>query len=115
MAIRSPVERRPKSPVENKDNCFDLIKEELAVMKKLDHPNVVSLVEVLDDPHEDSLYMVLEMCKKGVVMKIEVDEPADPYDEEDCRCWFRDLILGIEYRMCCLIQPYDASAYYHAM
>lgn len=66
-------------------------------MKKLNHPNLVSLIEVLDDPNEDSLYMVLEMCKKGVVMKVGMDEKADPYDSESCRCWFRDLILGIEY------------------
>ena len=26
-------------------------------MKKLDHPNVVKLVEVLDDPEDDQLYM----------------------------------------------------------
>lgn len=66
-------------------------------MKKLNHPNLVSLIEVLDDPEEDSLYMVLEMCKKGVVMKVGLDETAKPYSEEECRCWFRDLILGIEY------------------
>ena len=66
-------------------------------MKKLNHDNLVSLIEVLDDPTEDSLYMVLEYCKKGVIMKVGVDERADPYDEEACRCWFRDLILGIEY------------------
>ena len=66
-------------------------------MKKLDHPNLVSLVEVLDDPTEDSLYMVMEMCKKGVIMRVSLEERADPYDNHSCRCWFRDLILGIEY------------------
>ena len=66
-------------------------------MKKLHHNNLVSLIEVLDDPTEDSLYMVMEMCKKGVVMKVGLEERADPYDDEQCRCWFRDLILGIEY------------------
>jgi calcium/calmodulin-dependent protein kinase kinase 2 len=78
---------------------LDLIKEEIAIMKKLNHPNLVSLFEVLDDPEEDSLYMVLEMCKKGVVMKVGLHEDADPYDDEKIRCWFRDMILGIEYRM----------------
>lgn len=66
-------------------------------MKKLNHNNLVSLIEVLDDPTEDSLYMVMEMCKKGVIMKVGLEERADPYDDEHCRCWFRDLILGIEY------------------
>jgi [calcium/calmodulin-dependent protein kinase] kinase len=67
-------------------------------MKKLYHPNVVSLYEVLDDPDEDSLYMVMEMCKKGVVMKVGLGERADPYDEERCRMWFCDMVLGMEYR-----------------
>jgi calcium/calmodulin-dependent protein kinase kinase 2 len=66
-------------------------------MKKLNHHNLVSLYEVLDDPNEDSLYMVLEMCKKGVIMKVGMHEPAEPYDPDRCRTWFRDLILGIEY------------------
>ncbi|KAG8532090.1 uncharacterized protein KY384_003727 [Bacidia gigantensis] len=78
-------------------NPLYLINEEIAIMKKLNHGNLVALIEVLDDPSEDSLYMVLEMCKKGVIMKVGVDEIADPYDAESCRCWFRDLILGIEY------------------
>jgi [calcium/calmodulin-dependent protein kinase] kinase len=81
---------------EAKDALY-LIREEVAIMKKLNHPNLVQLIEVLDDPEEDSLYMVLEMCKKGVVMKVGVDDAADPYSPETCRCWFRDLILGIEY------------------
>ena len=79
------------------DSPLYLIREEIAIMKKLNHHNLVSLYEVLDDPTEDSLYMVLEMCKKGVVMKVGMNETADPYDAENCRCWFRDLILGIEY------------------
>ena len=36
-------------------------------MKKLDHPNVVKLVEVLDDPEDDNLYMVLEYLEGGEV------------------------------------------------
>ncbi|KAL4926088.1 putative calcium/calmodulin dependent protein kinase [Aspergillus undulatus] len=78
-------------------NALYLIREEIAIMKKLHHNNLVSLIEVLDDPTQDSLYMVMEMCKKGVVMKVSLEERADPYDDERCRCWFRDLILGIEY------------------
>ncbi|KAI5309858.1 hypothetical protein KEM55_002257, partial [Ascosphaera atra] len=66
-------------------------------MKKLQHHNLVSLFEVLDDPREDSLYMVMEVCKRGVVMKVGLNARATPYDNETCRHWFRDLLLGIEY------------------
>lgn len=99
LGFNSPLHQQSPSDIHAQEggNPLYLIKEEIAIMKKLNHTNLVSLIEVLDDPNEDSLYMVLEMCKKGVVMKIGMDERADPYDEESCRCWFRDLILGIEY------------------
>ncbi|KAF2430359.1 kinase-like protein [Tothia fuscella] len=92
--FNSPLHRHESG---KDNNSLDLIREEIAIMKKLYHHNVVSLIEVLDDPQEDSLYMVMEMCKKGVVMKVGLGESADPYDEERCRLWFRDMILGIEY------------------
>ncbi|KAF2680226.1 Pkinase-domain-containing protein [Lentithecium fluviatile CBS 122367] len=94
LGFNSPLHRHSST---EENNSLDLIKEEIAIMKKLNHPNVVSLIEVLDDPEEDSLYMVMEMCKKGVVMQVGLEERADPYPEEQCRCWFRDMILGLEY------------------
>jgi calcium/calmodulin-dependent protein kinase kinase 2 len=98
QGFNSPLHRRTEDLNEpDAVNSIELIKEEVAIMKKLDHPNLVSLIEVLDDPSEDSLYMVMEMCKKGVVMKVGLDQRADPYPEDACRYWFRDLILGIEY------------------
>jgi len=95
LGFNSPLHRHSST---EENNSLDLIKEEIAIMKKLNHPNVVSLIEVLDDPEEDSLYMVMEMCKKGVVMQVGLEERADPYPEEQCRCWFRDMVLGLEYR-----------------
>ena len=97
LGFNSPMHRHGAVSA-SEDNALNLIKEEIAIMKKLNHPNVVNLIEVLDDPDEDSLYMVLEMCKKGVVMKVGLEDRADPYDEEQCRCYFRDMVLGIEYR-----------------
>ncbi|RVX69960.1 hypothetical protein B0A52_05795 [Exophiala mesophila] len=96
QGFNSPLHRNPREDV-HQMNAIDLIKEEIAIMKKLNHPNLVSLIEVLDDPTEDSMYMVMEMCKKGVVMKVGLEERADPYPDHVCRYWFRDLILGIEY------------------
>ncbi|RDW61889.1 putative calcium/calmodulin dependent protein kinase [Aspergillus mulundensis] len=96
--LNSPLHRQGSGVGdEEMKNALYLIREEIAIMKKLHHNNLVSLIEVLDDPTQDSLYMVMEMCKKGVVMRVTLEEEADPYDDERCRCWFRDLILGIEY------------------
>ncbi|KAF2756174.1 kinase-like protein [Pseudovirgaria hyperparasitica] len=96
LGVRGAMIRPSAGRLDSAD-ALELIKEEIAIMKKLNHQNLVSLIEVLDDPEEDSLYMVLEMCKKGVVMRVGLDDRADPYEEEQCRCWFRDMMLGIEY------------------
>lgn len=94
-----------QSDDDSPESSLHLIQEEIAIMKKLYHQNLVSLIEALDDPEGDSLYMVLELCKKGVIMKVGIGEVAEPYDPEVCRCWFRDLILGLEYREYCLTGP----------
>ena len=44
------------------ENPLDKVYREIAILKKLDHPNVVKLVEVVDDPEEDNLYM--GKCKR---------------------------------------------------
>lgn len=38
-------------------NPVDLVRGEVAILKKLNHPHVVKLYEVLDDPNDDPLYM----------------------------------------------------------
>jgi len=93
----APIARLASQKADEAKDALFLIREEVAIMKKLNHENLVELIEVLDDPEDDSLYLVLEMCQKGVVMKVGVREPAEPYEEEKCRHFFRDLILGIEY------------------
>lgn len=60
----------------------------------MDHPNVVKLVEVLDDPLEDSLYLVFELLQLGEVLSIPTDHPLT---EERAWSVFRDALLGLEY------------------
>ncbi|XP_010116538.1 PREDICTED: calcium/calmodulin-dependent protein kinase kinase 2, partial [Chlamydotis macqueenii] len=78
---------QPRGPIER-------VYQEIAILKKLDHPNVVKLVEVLDDPSEDHLYMVFELVKQGPVMEIPT---LKPLSEDQARFYFQDLIKGIEY------------------
>lgn len=41
----------------NMDDGLDSIRREIAILKQLDHPNIVRLIEVLNDSEEDILYM----------------------------------------------------------
>jgi len=45
----------------------DKIKKEIAILKKARHPNIVSLLEVIDDPEKRKVYIVLEHVEMGEV------------------------------------------------
>ena len=76
-------------------NPIDLVKTEIAILKKLNHPNVVKLFEVLDDPSQDSMFMVFELCKNGTIMHLDDNPQSLPLFV--ARSYFQQLLLGIEY------------------
>ena len=45
----------------------DKVKKEVAILKKARHPNVVALLEVIDDPSRKKVYIVLEWVEKGEI------------------------------------------------
>uniref|UniRef100_A0A8C3XLC0 Calcium/calmodulin dependent protein kinase kinase 1 n=1 Tax=Chelydra serpentina TaxID=8475 RepID=A0A8C3XLC0_CHESE len=67
---------------------LDRVYQEIAILKKLDHINIVKLIEVLDDSAEDNLYMGIP------VMEVPTDQP---FTEEQARLYFKDIVMGIEY------------------
>ena len=77
------------------DDPLDKVYCEIATLKKIDHPNVVKLVEVVNDPAEDNLYMVFELLEKGEVLEI---PSSTPLTEEAAWQCFRDVVHGLEYR-----------------
>lgn len=94
---------RQPPPRRNKENAapsvlrnpLQLVQKEIAILKKLSHPNVVKLVEVLDDPNDNYLYMVFEFVEKGSILEIPTDKPLD---EDTAWSYFRDTLCGLEYR-----------------
>ncbi|KAG0214028.1 hypothetical protein BGX31_001158 [Mortierella sp. GBA43] len=72
------------------------IRREIAIMKKCDHPNVVKLIEVIDDPTAKKIYLVLEYMEGGEVRwKDTEDKPI--LSLQEARSIFRDVVLGLEY------------------
>lgn len=92
MFGRLPPPRKGRS--NSTSNPLDQVYHEIAVLKKLNHPNIVKLVEVLDDPDSDNLYMVFEFLEKGPVIEIPT---STPLSETQAWTFFRDIVLGIEY------------------
>eukprot|EP00842_Homolaphlyctis_polyrhiza_P000170 jgi/Hompol1/1153/HPOL_001329-RA len=79
------------------NNPIDLVRSEIAILKKLKHRNVVKLFEVLDDPNQDSLFMVFELCERGSLMDVNLDSATQPLDIDTARRYLREMLLGIEY------------------
>lgn len=46
----------------------DKVKKEVAILKKARHPNIVALLEVIDDPTRKKVYIVLEWVERGEIL-----------------------------------------------
>eukprot|EP00268_Persea_americana_P062884 TRINITY_DN809_c0_g1_i3.p1 TRINITY_DN809_c0_g1~~TRINITY_DN809_c0_g1_i3.p1 ORF type:complete len:201 (+),score=34.04 TRINITY_DN809_c0_g1_i3:522-1124(+) len=68
---------------------------EVSIMKRLEHQNIVNLIEVIDDPESDRFYMVLEYVEGKWVC----DSAGTPggIGEGCARKYFRDIIAGVMY------------------
>ncbi|RDB25022.1 Serine/threonine-protein kinase ssp1 [Hypsizygus marmoreus] len=72
------------------------IRREIAVMRKCRHANIARLLEVIDDPKHDKIYLAMEYLSGGQV------QWTDPQHQpmlsiEETRSIIRDVILGLEY------------------
>jgi len=47
----------------NKDSLIS----ELEALKKLSHPNIIKLYEIIDDPKEPNIYLILDLMEDGSI------------------------------------------------
>ena len=114
MKIINKVKLKRKVFAKDK-NAYTQIQLEVAVMKKMNHPNIVNLFEVIDDPVADKLYLLMELVEKGAILsehycqkekgtliekEVELQTGTAELkilNEEKARRYFRHLVLGIDY------------------
>jgi len=99
--------------------AWQQVEREIALMKKLSHPNLVQMYEVIDSPESDMLYMVLEYMPGGEILTYQEDgtfrrknpRPAASdarykqiegivdghFDEEHAALYFVDILHGLAY------------------
>ena len=75
--------------------AYEDVMREIEIMMHLDHKNILKLYEVLNDPNEDKLFLVVEYAEGGPVMKGEMETEALP--ESKSRKYFVDVVCGLEY------------------
>ncbi|TRY99296.1 hypothetical protein DNTS_003989 [Danionella cerebrum] len=104
---RRPPPRGPKAAQGEQPKVLgplERVYQEIAILKKLDHLNIVKLVEVrtvsswvhsvIDPLMLIKQLGVFELMQKGPVMEVPCDSP---FTEDQARNYFRDIVLGIEY------------------
>ena len=71
----------------------DMIKKEVAILKKARHPNVVSLLEVIDDDEWGKVYLALEFVERGeIVWRKPTDKDVALFEMQRCE---RELANGL--------------------
>uniref|UniRef100_K3WY74 Protein kinase domain-containing protein n=1 Tax=Globisporangium ultimum (strain ATCC 200006 / CBS 805.95 / DAOM BR144) TaxID=431595 RepID=K3WY74_GLOUD len=86
--------------------ALDKVQVEIAIMKKLKHPNLLNLLEVFDDDSE-TLVLMLEYAPHGQIMHWDSEKKTytanrniianGQLQEHELRDCVRQLILGLEY------------------
>lgn len=83
--------------------------KEIAILKNLDHPNIVKLHEVIEDETRDEVYLVMDWVKKGAVMskdywkselglrRMKSSDIPSCLSVEKARKYFQGLASGIHY------------------
>ncbi|KAF1336146.1 Camkk/camkk-meta protein kinase, partial [Globisporangium splendens] len=84
-----------------KQSKLDDIKREIAIMKKLNHPNVLRLYEVMDDPNMNKLFLVLEYMEHGDLLshqkKKHPHSIMESLHDRDLHCVVLQVVLGLAY------------------
>lgn len=98
----------------------NMLKNEIGIMKLLDHPHLIKLTEALEDERSGKVYLVMEYCTKGPLMSEEFWKVQDEYENKvlgetayqdramnyvQARRYFIQIVEGLNYRRPRLISP----------
>ncbi|KAH8044861.1 hypothetical protein JL722_14520 [Aureococcus anophagefferens] len=97
--LRKSLLRKARTGRGRGANALADARREIAIMKKLDHANLVGLVEAVDDEKAGKLYLVLEYVDCGPVLERRKsgDPPYVAIDAVAARAACRDVLRGLEY------------------
>jgi serine/threonine protein kinase len=95
MAMKIINRNRMKGMLITKEkSAYNQLLTEIAILKKINHPNVVKLYEIIDDEKSDKLFLVMEYVNGGTLLTKIKSGFLNP---RSCWAYFRGLVLGLEY------------------
>ncbi|KAI9487825.1 MAG: kinase-like domain-containing protein [Benjaminiella poitrasii] len=85
----------PKSHLAANASVEKAVKREIAVMKLINHPNIMSLLDVIDLSDSPNLYLILEYVQGGELFEHLVSKGR--LSEPEARKYFQQIIVGLDY------------------
>ncbi len=75
----------------------EMVKREIATMKKLDHPNIARLVDVVDDEESRTIYVVSEFLPNGSLEEYRAAKPRGALPLGELRVILRQVACALNY------------------
>jgi len=74
-----------KKQAGNGKSAYDCVLEELLVLQRLEHPNIIWLHEIIDDQKKDHIYLVTQYHSKGSLGDIMIWRNKE-FEEHNKKC-----------------------------
>ncbi|KAI8071318.1 kinase-like domain-containing protein [Gongronella butleri] len=71
------------------------VKREIAIMKLIQHPHILKLIDVIDLPESSNLYLILEYVQGGELFEYLIQQGR--LSEVEARTYFRQIIFGVDF------------------
>lgn len=73
-----------------------LLVSELQALKQLNHPNIIRLYEIIDDPNEPNVYLVMDLLEGGTIQQ-KINKSKDGLENEELRRLVRQIVSALAY------------------
>lgn len=90
--IKVAIKALSKAKIENQ---IDLIREEIKILSKLDHPNIIRYYETYES--DKYMYLVMEYCNGGELFEKLTRNGDSTFSEKDAAAIMRKLFLAINH------------------
>lgn len=78
----------------------DEVYKEIEIMKRLNHPNVIKLHEIIYDDEEEKVYLIIDYCKYGDIIIWDSKKSVfiRKWSYREIAKYFKEIAAGLEYR-----------------
>ena len=70
---------------------------ELAIMKKIAHPRIVRLHEIIDDPIKNKMYLILDYIDGGQICDLSIEGTCDMVPPRKVAKYLRQIVSALQY------------------